>query len=570
VSRRESVDRAVATLESGSHGVGAVVVSERGDVARLLLADPVVGVLVVLSETNGRALVDAAERAGAGGRVLLASEKSTHEIRQGVRALVDAAQQGAALADLARQIEDHKREQHRLAHAAKHDALTGLANRSNILEQIDACMQRRTESSTHAVLFLDCDNFKLINDGLGHEAGDELLVKLARRLVEAAEEVARIIDAQSHLVGRLGGDEFLILLDGIRSSREAAIAGDLIQQLLSKPVQVSGRWITVSASIGIAVASERHQESAQLVRDADAAMYEAKEMGKSRCALFDEKLHRATMERLRLESDLLRALEREEFALVFEPIVHLFTGSVAALEVLLRWPRPDGTVAPPLAFLSAAEESGLINPIGRWGLRTACEYLSRWRVMHPSAAGVQMNVNLSVTQLRDPELPSAVGRILEETGVPPAAVTFEFKESAAQAESSVVIPALHRLRAVGVGLCMDGFGTGLSSLGHLHQIPVDTVKIDRSFIASMTMGREYVAIIHGILSLAQSLNIGVIAEGVEREDQVAQLLDLSCDFVQGYHITRPMSPAQAESMLQHPVWSGTGRAGSGHFPHSKT
>jgi diguanylate cyclase (GGDEF)-like protein len=461
-------------------------------------------------------------------------------------------------ATLRQEVNDRRAAEERLRHLALHDSLTGLPNRASLLERLRLCNERRTRETGYrfAVLFMDLDNFKLVNDSLGHDIGDELLVGAAERL----RSVVRALDAVSHgpheAAARLGGDEFVVLLDGLARPEDAVVVAERIQQRLSEPMMLRGHEVSVSASIGITVVDRTYDRAEDILRDADAALYRAKGQGKARFAMFDEQLHAQAVARLRLETDLRRALQDGQFWVAYEPIVAADTAAPTGFEALLRWNHPERGPISPGEFIPIAEDTGLIVPIGHWVLDTALAQLRAWTDRFPHLASLSVNVNLSKRQLLESNLPGAIARLLQEHNLDGRRLNLEVTESTIMARMDLAAKVLHRVRELGVGIHLDDFGTGLSSLASLHQLPIDTLKVDRSFIMNMTDKPKFAALVLAMLTLAQNLNIQVIAEGVESGEQLAQLLSLGCNYVQGFHISRSLSAEQATRMLESGLqWS---------------
>ncbi len=439
-------------------------------------------------------------------------------------------------------ITDRKTAERQLIYQALHDDLTGLPNRTLLMERLDRALERvRRDSSTgFAVLFLDLDRFKVINDSLGHLAGDDMLVSVAERLGQSM----RTADT----VARHGGDEFVILLESIYDPKEAILAAERIQDELGKPFRVSDQEVFTSASIGIALSSADYEHPDDLLRDADIAMYRAKAHGNARCELFNAEMHTHAVALLQLETDLRQALERREFELYFQPIQSLNDSAIVGFEALLRWRHPRRGLLRPQEFLGVAEETGLIVPIGAWVLQEACRIGQEWRESLPNGERLSMSVNLSANQLRHPHIVATVQDALVHSGLPSEHLQLEITESTVIQDGSAIGEVLDELRALGVNIHIDDFGTGYSSLGILHRLPVDILKIDQSFIQRMSSEQKIMEIVRAILALARGLNIGVIAEGIETRPQLEILRDLECAFGQGYLLTEPI-PAEAVRRL---------------------
>lgn len=429
-------------------------------------------------------------------------------------------------------VTDRKALEDRLAYQAYHDALTGLPNRALFVQRLDQAVQRLGRRQPRiALLFLDLDRFKLVNDTLGHEAGDQLLVAVAERL--------RTCIRPGDVVARLGGDEFTVLLDGVADDDEIVRIAHRIVQAVTIPVTLLGsREVFVSTSIGIVRPEDEHATAADLLRDADTALYRAKERGRNQYAVFDASMGEETRERVALEADLRRAIERGELSLAYQPKVELATGRVVAVEAFLRWDHPIRGNVPPAAFIPVAEESGLIDLVGAWSIRRACQDASRWAVSLEDPPA--LSVNLTSRQLHDPDLIPTLGRLLAETDLAPARLRVEISEQAAMKNPEVVIETLHRLRSLGILAAIDDFGTGYSSLTSLGRFPVDTLQLDHQFVTELGSNREAEAIAGAVVGMGRGLGLTVIAEGVERAGQAALLADLGCTHAQGNLYTPPL------------------------------
>ncbi len=432
------------------------------------------------------------------------------------------------------------------------DPLTGLPNRAMFMDRVARLITSRSGADTpsFAVLFLDIDRFKIINDSLGHLVGDQLLISLARRLEQSlrhTDTVAR--PGLEHTLARLGGDEFTILLDGMRSAADATVVAERLLAAAARPFDVDGREIVISISVGLVMSDTRYQRAEDMVRDADTAMYRAKAQGKARCEVFDTSMLAAAEERMQLESDLRRALERNELHLYYQPIVELASARLAGFEALLRWQHPERGAISPAQFIPTAEETGLIVPIGLWALREACEQMQRWSTELPECDRLTINVNISARQCLQPDIVPAVAQILAETGLPATRLKLEITEGVVLDNSDAVIGVLKALRALGVQLGLDDFGMGYSALSYLRQFPFQTLKIDRAFVNGM-QGDGNAEIIRAIVSMAEGLAMDVTAEGIETAEQVRGLQDLDCEFGQGFFFFRPLSESEARLVLQ--------------------
>ncbi len=439
--------------------------------------------------------------------------------------------------------------QDQLLHDALHDKLTGLANRALFSDRMAQAFARlkRHQDAVFAVLFLDFDRFKNINDSLGHMAGDELLVAMARRL----EGCLRPGDT----VSRLGGDEFAILLEDVRDQTDATVVAERVQSAMTTPFTLMGQEIFSSASIGIAIAHADYENPDDLLRDADMAMYRAKSLGKARHEVFDSGMHTRAVALLQLETDLRWAIERQEFELHYQPIVSLITGKITGFEALVRWRHPERGVVAPAEFIPVAEETGWIVPIGTWVLETACEQLARWQEKLNCAPPLTMSVNLSGKQFSQPDLIPHIREQLQKWNIAPENLKLEITESAIMENAQSVTERLHTLRALGVKLALDDFGTGYSSLSYLHRFPLDTLKIDRSFVMRMQDGGENREIVRTIVALGLNLGMDVIAEGIEEIAQLKDLRELNCNGGQGFFFSRPLATEAAFALLEaSPTW----------------
>ncbi|HEY0151827.1 MAG TPA: PAS domain S-box protein [Longimicrobium sp.] len=437
-------------------------------------------------------------------------------------------------------ITERKRAEERLAYGALHDALTGLPNRALFMDRLERAAAGKREGAALAVFFMDLDRFKVINDSLGHGVGDRMLVEIARRLAAAIPADAT--------VARFGGDEFTLLLPSTTTRQATHMAERLLEALAVPFALAPGHDVFASASMGIALASGTAERPEELLRNADAALSRAKARGKNRYEVFDRAMHAAAVERLRLESDLRRALERGELRLLFQPMVSLEDGRVAGFEGLLRWDHPErGTIAPNL-FIPLAEETGLISAVGRWVLEEGCSQLAEWTRRYPDRRLI-VSLNLSARQFGDADLADHVARGLVACDVDPSRLWLEITETVILENAEPARSTLRTLKELGVQLCMDDFGTGYSSLGYLHRMELDELKIDRSFVSRMDHDRRSTQLVHAIIALAHNLGVRVVAEGVETPAQLASLRTQRCDYAQGFLFARPLTPAAAADLL---------------------
>jgi diguanylate cyclase (GGDEF)-like protein/PAS domain S-box-containing protein len=432
------------------------------------------------------------------------------------------------------------------------DPLTGLPNRLLFIDRVGRLVKHTKRRKDHlfAVLFMDLDGFKMINDSMGHLVGDQLLLGVANRLekcLRSTDTVARL--GESFTVARLGGDEFTVLLDDIKDPSDAKRAADRMMKALAAPFILGGKEVFTSVSIGIALSTSAYDQPEEILRDADTAMYRAKSLGKARYEVFDADMRASVMARLQLETDLRRALERGEFRNFYQPIVALVSGEIAGLEALLRWQHPTRGLLGPHEFIPVAEETGLIRELGWWNLREACRQITEWRKSSVAHHRLTISVNLSPKQFLQPNLVEDIGKLLAELALPPEALKLEITESTVMGDPSGAVEMLQQIRALGIRLAIDDFGTGYSSLSYLHRFPLDTLKIDRSFISDMGDDGEGMEIARTILPMANNLRLDVVAEGVETIQQVSLLRKLHCKYGQGFYFSQPLSAEGTAALL---------------------
>ncbi len=459
-----------------------------------------------------------------------------------------------------RDITDRKRAEERLAHNTLHDSLTNLPNRALFLDRVRhvLALSRRHISYKFAVLFIDVDEFKVFNDSLGHAAGDALLMQISRRLgasIRGVDTISRSVLTQTPSpvanegsLARVGGDEFTILLEDIRDCGDAIRVAERLQERLIIPFIVEGQEVVITASIGIAFCGTSYTNSEDLIRDAEIAMYRAKRQGKARSQVFDAEMHTLAVKRLRLETELRRALEQGEFRVHYQPILSLQSGKIAGFEALSRWQRPEGVLSP-AHFIQIAEETGIILPMNRLLLREACLQLRSWQAQFPSDPPLTMSVNVTSKEFAQPDLAAQFRTILADIGVQPSSINVEITETIAMSDPHSSNLVLSELKALGVHISIDDFGTGYSSLSRLQGFQVDTLKIDRTFISRIDTNNESVEIVRIIVMLAHNLGLKVVAEGAETAKQVSLLKELKCDFVQGYFFARPADHAAVQALL---------------------
>src|ERR1039458_9640067 len=447
----------------------------------------------------------------------------------------------ALLSRAVRYAMQRKRSEVELAHQALHDPLTGLPNRALFLDRLSVALDRcRRASTSVAVLFLDVDSFKQINDSLGHAAGDQVLVALAERL----HEMLRPMDT----VARFGGDEFTLLFEDLESEREAVLIAERISRSASIPVSLGESETSITVSLGIAIVQGPVSLPDQLIRDADTAMYRAKELGGARLELFDESSRQRASQRLELESALRQAIERSELRVHYQPTMSLNGETkLIGFEALVRWEHPERGLIAPSEFMAIAEDTGLIVPIGDYVLEQAMRQVGRWRESWP---GVTMSVNLSTRQLQDPGLASRLARLIDATGTDPGALCLEVTEDSVEHNPELAARMLGALKTVGVRLALDDFGNGYSSLSSLRKLPIDMLKIHQSFVRGLGNGSGDDAILGAVVELGHALGLNVVAEGVETDVQLAELRDLGCDGAQGYLFGRPVTEDEAGALLR--------------------
>ncbi|MBW4471951.1 MAG: EAL domain-containing protein [Stenomitos rutilans HA7619-LM2] len=444
--------------------------------------------------------------------------------------------------ELYREILERKVLQTQLLELATHDALTGLPNRALFIDRTKQALDamKANANTQFAVLFLDCDRFKVVNDSLGHFVGDQLLVAIARRLAEALQPTA--------LLARLGGDEFTVLLTGVA---DVASVIHTVQQMLAaftQPFQLESREVFITVSIGVAIGHGEYSQPEHILRDADMAMYRAKASGKEPYQIFDPALHQNALKRLQLEIDLRKAIHQQELVVHYQPIVAIATGKIVGLEALVRWLHPQHGLISPLAFIPIAEETGLITQIGHWVLKQSCQQLRQWQKTITDLP-LTMSVNLSARQFAQIDLVEQIDQILAETRLSPEHLKLEITESLIMENAQSAATILQELRKRHIQVSLDDFGTGYSSLSYLHSFPVDTLKIDRTFIQQMGEQSDDLGLVPLIINIAHKMGMNVVAEGIETQKQLDHLNALKCDFGQGFFFFRPMDTNKIAPLL---------------------
>ncbi|HEY3323206.1 MAG TPA: EAL domain-containing protein [Planctomycetota bacterium] len=444
-------------------------------------------------------------------------------------------------------IHDRKLAEQRLINSAFHDELTGLANRALFMDRLEHALQRlrQNPAAKCAVLFLDIDRFHIVNDSLGQKTGDQLLSAFGRRL----KQCLRATDT----IARMGADEFAVLLEDIGSLSDATVLAGSTQEALKKPFQLSQREVFVTSSVGIVLVKPKYETATDVLRDAETAMHRAKAAGTARQETFNSGMHAQVLMLLHLENDLRRAIEGNEFCLEYQPIVSLDSGRITDMEALIRWRRSPTTLISPAEFVPLAEETDLITPITLWVLKEACRQLRIWQTRYPEHAQLCMSVNLSGHAFSQDDLHQQIGSVLAETGVSGKSLKLEITEGALMENGKNTLAMLSQLKSMNLRLAIDDFGTGYSSLSYLHRLPVDVLKIDRSFVSNMGLGAKNAEIVRTIRTLAGNLGMQVIAEGVETGQQLGRLKDLKCEYGQGYFFSRPVPPAGMDKLLAAPT-----------------
>jgi diguanylate cyclase (GGDEF)-like protein len=456
---------------------------------------------------------------------------------------------------LSREMEARREADERIRHIAFHDALTGLPNRMLLSDRIGECIERskRQQNYYFSILYCDLDNFKLVNDSLGHRVGDQLLIHVSERLRGALRTSSQSLRAGYDMVSRLSGDEFVVLLDDVEGPEHALHIAERIREVVCQTVKVDQSELLPGISIGVAMSSGEYDDAIDILRDADTALYHAKDSGKCCVSLFDLNMRTQVTNRMNLESDLRRAIEEEQFVVYYQPIVSLLTGEIVSLEALVRWHHPVNGILSPDAFISVAEETGMIDAIGELVFRQALFQVGYWREMLPEAANLSVSINLSPRQLRNRRIVSIIDQCMRTTGFEPSALKLEITESAMMTDLAMVREIIEEISRLGVEFYLDDFGTGYSSLSILHTLPFTTIKLDRSFVSNLDNELESPTTIQAIVMLAKNGGVKLVAEGIETYEQMCHLRELDCEYGQGYFFSKPQPKREIEEMLHHGV-----------------
>jgi diguanylate cyclase (GGDEF)-like protein len=458
--------------------------------------------------------------------------------------LRELADLSASELQLRRALAERELRERQLRHDTLHDTLTGLPNRAMFMKRLSGATQRmrRGDNGLFALLLRDVDEFTVVNDSMGHHVGDEVLVTVARRL----EDCVRGGD----IVSRLGGDEFAILLERIEDARDSALVAERVQQALSVPMNIGGYEHVASASIGVALSSSASEQPEYLLRSADMAMYRAKNAGRARFEMFDRAMHAEALTRLQVETDLRRAIDREEFLLHYQPIVSLSNGHIVGVEALVRWRHYERGLVAPNDFISVCEDTGLIVPLGRWVLKEASKQVRAWQLEMGDDRPFRLSVNLSVREFAQPDLARQVATSLEESGLAPQALQLEITESAIIDQAHPALATIQELKDLGVAIHLDDFGTGYSALSYLHRLPLDAVKVDRAFTTAIDSEERPLHVVRSIISLVHAIGMEVVAEGVSSPEQLSLLRTMGCDYGQGFFFSMPREPGEIGEMLR--------------------
>ncbi|MGD1922413.1 MAG: EAL domain-containing protein [Pleurocapsa sp.] len=439
-------------------------------------------------------------------------------------------------------LQRHQLEQ-KLRHDALHDSLTELPNRSLFMQEIEKCLDNAIDNAKEqfAILFIDLDRFKIINDSLGHLAGDRLLINCAQRLKKCISEQT--------ILARLGGDEFTILLERVNCSQDAVTVAQKILEEFAVPFRLGNRNLMITVSIGIVMGNSKYRQEIDLLRDADTALYRAKELGKARYEIFTQQMYVDAMHRLELENELREAIANQELVLYYQPIISLENFDLTGFEALVRWQHPQRGIISPGEFIPLAEETGLIIPLGEWVMYEACKQLKDWQDTLPKAKSLTMSINVAGEQLHDPDFIDIIDRIIAQTQVNSQCLKLEMTESMLIEDTEQLIEVLGQIKTRHIQISIDDFGTGYSSLSYLPQFPIDILKIDRSFVEAMNVEQQNLEIVKTIITLAQVLNMQIIAEGIETEVQSNTLKSLKVELGQGFLFSKPLNTEQAKKMI---------------------
>jgi diguanylate cyclase (GGDEF)-like protein len=465
-------------------------------------------------------------------------------------------EQNVSLADanrrLSSEIDARRHADARIRHVAFHDVLTDLPNRAFLMQRLDDCIERskRQKDYAFAVLFTDIDDFKTVNDSLGHGAGDQLLSQIAVEMVASMRTMSDSIRPSIDTVARLGGDEFVVLLDDVKDAKNAASIADRLQQAVCKPLDISHRQISPSISIGVAVSQNDYDDPLDVLRDADTALYHAKSQGKRQVAVFDQAMRSRVLERVDIENDLKRAIEENQFVAYYQPIVSLTTGEVECYEALIRWHHPTRGLLSPGAFLNVAEQTGAIETIGEWMIEEVSRQVSEWQSLFPQGRHLAASLNLSACQLVSNTLVKQLDHCLGKYNLAPSSIKLELTETMMMHNIGMARKVANQIISRGIDIYLDDFGTGYSSLSILHELPFTAIKLDRSFVANMEKDVECQTTIQAVVMMAMNRNIRLIAEGVESYGQLVALRDLDCEFGQGYFFSRPIPNEELSSQLE--------------------
>lgn len=472
----------------------------------------------------------------------------------------------AKLVIVNRDITERKKAEQQAEHNSFHDGLTGLPNRRLFLDRLQQLFERaqRSPERQYAVLFVDLDGFKVFNDTMGPAAGDQVIVEMGQRIDASLRDEDTVSRPQNQIatrnavLSRMGGDEFTILLEAVTDPSDAMRVAERILSVVAEPFLVEGREVRTSASVGIAVSATTHTRAEDLLQDADVAMRRAKALGGSRCEVYDEAMHNRAVNRLKLEAELRQAIAERQFRVYYQPIVQLATKQIIGFEALLRWLHPQQGLISPYRFIDAAEDSGLLYATGHWLILEACKQLQIWRNEPSSVPAVTISVNLSAKQFADARFVTELQAAIRETGVEPSRLQLEMTETVAATDPKLTVTVLSYLKHLGIGVILDDFGTGNSSLSGLRLFPVEALKIDRSLVSGMLVDRGTCDMVELIILLAHKLKLKVIAEGIESAKHWDRLRELGCDLGQGYFFSQPVEPAAAGKLLSQP----------GHLPHA--